>query len=104
MTRSLGVHVRARVHENVYGELKSGFAFGSVPTMRYAANSAWQGLSVLAFNLSRSFQVATTARRRAASRKRRALFVFETVHPLRDPRLQRAGNLVHPHRRATLDV
>src|SRR5437016_59211 len=44
------------VHEKVYGELKSGLAFGSVPSMRYAANSAWQCLSVLAFNLSRSFQ------------------------------------------------
>ena len=52
------------VHEKVYGELKSGFAFGSVPSMRYAANGAWQCLSVLAFNLSRSFQLATTARRR----------------------------------------
>jgi len=27
------------VHEKVYGELKSGFAFASVPRMRYAANS-----------------------------------------------------------------
>src|SRR5205823_13275143 len=25
------------VHEKVYGELKSGFAFGRVPAMRYAA-------------------------------------------------------------------
>ena len=44
------------VHVKVYGELKSGFAFGSVSTMRYAANSAWQLLSVLAFNLMRGFQ------------------------------------------------
>ena len=92
------------VHEKVYGELKSGFAFGSVPSMRYAANSAWQCLSVLAFNLSRSFQLATTAPRRAASRKRRALFRFETIHTLRALCLQRAGVLVHPHGRATLDV
>jgi hypothetical protein len=28
------------VHEKVYGELKSGFAFDCVLTMRYAANSA----------------------------------------------------------------
>ena len=92
------------VHEKVYGELKSGLAFGSVPSMRYAANSAWQCLSVLAFNLSRSFQLATTASRRAASRKRRALFRFETIHTLRALCLQRAGLLVHPHGRATLDV
>src|SRR5213594_99750 len=92
------------VHEKVYGELKSGFAFGSVPSMRYAANSAWQCLSVLAFNLSRSFQVATTARRRTASRKRRTLFVFESIHTLRALCLQRAGVLARPHVCGTLDV
>jgi len=91
-------------HEKVYGELKSGFAFACVPTMQYAANSAWQLLSVLAFNLSRSFQLATTARRRSPSRKRRALFGFETIHTLRALCLQRAGVLAHPQGRATLDV
>ncbi len=92
------------VHEKVYGELKSGFAFACVPTMQYAANSAWQHLSVLAFNLSRSFQLATTARRRAASRKRRTLFGFETIHTLRALCFQRAGVLAHPQGRAILDV
>jgi hypothetical protein len=92
------------MHEKVYGELKSGFAFACVPTRRYAANSAWQVLSGLAFNLSRSFQLATTARRRAPSRKRRTLFVFDTIHTLRALCLQRAGLLTHPHGCATLDV
>jgi Transposase DDE domain group 1 len=92
------------VHEKVYGELKSGFAFACVPTRHYTANSAWQVLSGLAFNLSRSFQLATTARRRAPSRKRRTLFVFETIHSLRALCLQRAGLLTHPHGCATLDV
>lgn len=91
-------------HEKVYGELKSGFAFACVPTMQYAANSAWQLVSVLAFNLSRSFQLATTARRRSPSRKRRALFGFETIHTLRALCLQRAGLLTHPQGQATLDV
>ena len=92
------------VHEKVYGELKSGFAFACVPTMQYAANSAWQLLSVLAFNLMRSFQLATTAERRAATRKRRALFRFETIHTLRALCFQRAGVLVQPQGYATLDV
>jgi hypothetical protein len=92
------------VHEKVYGELKSGFAFACVPTRHYAANRAWQLLSGLAFNLSRSFQRATTARRRAPSRKRRTLFAFETIHTLRALCFQRAGLLAHPQGRATLDV
>ena len=92
------------IHEKVYGELKSGFAFACVPTMHYAANSAWQLLTVLAFNLSRSFQLATTARRRAPSAKRRALFGFETIHTLRALCFQRAGVLTMPQGHATLDV
>jgi Transposase DDE domain group 1 len=91
-------------HEKVYGELKSGFAFASIPSMRYAANSAWQCLSVLAFNLSRSFQRATTSGRRPATRKRRALHRFESIHTLRALCLQRAGLLVAPHGVPTLDV
>jgi hypothetical protein len=92
------------IHEKVYGELKSGFAFDCVPTMKYAANSAWQMLSVLAFNLMRGFQVATTAERRGPTRKRRSLFAFETIHTLRFGLLQRAGVIVHPDGYATLDV
>jgi hypothetical protein len=91
------------VHEKVYGELKTGFAFDCVPTMRYAANSAWQLLSVLAFNLMRGFQV-TTAPRRAATRKRRALHCFETIHTLRYLYLHRAGLVLHPDGRPTLDI
>ena len=91
-------------HEQVYGELKSGFAFACVPTMRYAANSAWQILSVLAFNLVRGFQLATTAERRPATRKRRTVFRFETIHTLRYRCFARAGVLLYPDGYATLDV
>jgi hypothetical protein len=91
-------------HEQVYGELKHGFAFGCVPTMRYAANSAWQILSVLAFNLVRGFQLATTAERRSATRKRRTVFRFEMIHTLRYLCFGRAGVLLYPDGYATLDV
>jgi len=92
------------IHEKVYGELKGGFAFDCIPTMRYAANSAWQLLSVLAFNLMRGFQVATTAARRGGTRKRRSIYRFETIHTLRYVCLQRAGVIVRPDGYATLDV
>jgi hypothetical protein len=91
-------------HEKAYAELKGGFGFACVPSMQYAANSAWQCLSVLAFNLSRSFQLATTAERRTASRKRRSHFVFETIQTFRALCLQRAGILIKANGRSTLDV
>jgi hypothetical protein len=39
--------------EKTIAQLKSGWAFHTVPTMAYAANSAWQQLVVLAHNLIR---------------------------------------------------
>ena len=91
-------------HEKVYGELKSGFAFDCVPTQRYQANSAWQVLSIIAFNVMRGFQARTTAEARRTNRKRRTLRRFEQIHTLRYRFLNRAGLLVHPNGRATLDV
>jgi hypothetical protein len=70
--------------------------------MRYAANSAWQLLSVLAFNLMRGFQLVTTAERRGQSRQRRRWFRFETIHTLRYLCLHRAGVIVRPDGYATL--
>jgi len=92
------------VHEKVYGELKNGFAFDSVPTQRYEGNSAWQMLSVLAFNLVRLFQMSSTAPSRNGNRKRRTLRVFESIQTLRFELFNRAGLLLRPSGRATLDV
>lgn len=91
-------------HEKVYGELKSGFAFDCIPTQRYQANSAWQVLSIIAFNLIRGFQTKTTAEGRRTNRKRRTIRRFEQIHTLRYRFLNRAGLIVHPNGRATLDV
>ena len=53
MLTDLGVEFRfnTRFGQDVtLAELKDGFAFDSVPTNHYAANSAWQQLVVLAHN------------------------------------------------------
>jgi hypothetical protein len=91
-------------HEKAYAELKNGFAFDCVPTRHYGANSAWQVLSVLAFNLMKSFQVVTGAPSRARSRKRRTLYQFQTIQSLRYQWLNRAGRLTHPNGTPTLDL
>lgn len=91
-------------HEKAYGELKSGFAFASVPSRQYAANSAWQLLSVLAFNLLRSFQVAAGLARRPLVAQRRPLFAFRGIQTLRYELLHRAGLVLHPDGKPTLEV
>ena len=64
-----------------------------VPTNHYAANSAWQQLSVLAHNLMRSFQLDTLAEPKPRSRKRTYAFLFRSMRTLRFLILARAGRV-----------
>lgn len=91
-------------HEKAYGELKNGFAFDCVPSMQQEANSAWQILSVIAFNLTRAFQAATTAPPRAENGKGTCRFIFENIRTLRFKLINRAGLITRPRGKATLDV
>lgn len=55
-------------HEKTLAQLKSSLAFHTVPTLAYAANSAWQPLVALTHNLLTNFQIDTGAERRRRSR------------------------------------
>jgi hypothetical protein len=83
-------------HEKTIAQLKTGLAFHTVPTMAYAANSAWQQLVALAHNLLTNFQIATGSVRRKPSRKRTVLHVLQSVQTLRFVLLNRAAVLVRP--------
>jgi hypothetical protein len=83
-------------HEKTIAQLKTGLAFHTVPTMTYAANSAWQHVVVLTHNLLTNFQIETGAVRRAPSRKRTVLHVLQTIQSLRFAFFNRAAQLVRP--------
>lgn len=91
-------------HEQAYGELKNGFAFDCVPSMREHANSAWQLMSVLAFNLTRAFQAATSATTRTPNGKGTTRLRFQHIRTLRFEFINRAGLIVRPKGKAILDV
>jgi hypothetical protein len=80
--------------EKTLAELKGGFAFDTVPTKRYAANSAWQWLSVLAHNLHRDFQLSRGVQRRRRSLKATYLFPLESIITSRFEWLNVAGRLL----------
>jgi hypothetical protein len=89
-------------HEKTIGQLKGGLAFHTVPTMAYAANSAWQQLVILTHNLLTNFQIETGAKRRRRSRKHTTLPVLKTVQTLRFVLFHRAAALVNPGGKLTL--
>src|SRR5206468_1197716 len=77
--------------EKTFAELKGEFALAVVPTKHYGANSAWQQLSVLAYNLARSFQLDTGVVPRRRSRKRTYTYVLRSMRTLRFTLVARAG-------------
>src|SRR6266403_674808 len=79
--------------EKTIAELKGEFALDVVPTKHYGANSAWQQLSVLAYNLARSFQLDTGVVPRRRSRKRTYTYVLWSMRTLRFTLVARAGRL-----------
>ncbi len=79
-------------HEKTIGQLKTGLAFHTVPTMAYAANSAWQQLVVLTHNLLTNFQIETGAERRRRTRKHTTLPLLQTVQTLRFVLLNRKSS------------
>jgi Transposase DDE domain group 1 len=80
--------------EKTFSELKNDLAFDVIPTNHYAANSAWQQLSVLAHNLMRAFQLETgIAAGRRLPRKRTALYRILTMKTLRFLLIARAARL-----------
>ena len=83
-------------HEKTIAQLNTGLAFHTVPTMAYAANSAWQLLVVLVHNLLTNFQIETGAARRAPTRKRTVLPVLQTIQTLRFVLFNRAAQIVRP--------
>ena len=83
-------------HEKTIAQLKSGFAFHSVPTQAYAANSAWQQIVVLAHNLLTNFQLETGAPQRRRSRKHTVVPLLHSVQTLRFELFHRAALLVRP--------
>ena len=79
--------------EKTMAELKGEFALDVVPTNHYGANSAWQQLSILAYNVSRGFQLAALAAPKPRLRKRTFSFVLPSMRTLRFLLIARAGRL-----------
>jgi hypothetical protein len=84
-------------HEKTITQLKSGLAFHTVPTMAYAANSAWQQVVAYTHNLLTNFQIDTGAAQPKPSRRRTVLHVLQSIQTLRFELLNRAAVLVRPH-------
>ena len=90
--------------EGIFGELKSHCQMGYVPVRKCLGNQLYLLAGLLAHNLVRELQMATTPQTRRTTAKRATLWVFERLDTFRGGFLQRAGRLTRPHGRLTLTL
>lgn len=91
-------------HEKTLSELKTGYAFDTVPTHNYATNSTWQILSAMAHNIMVSLQIATGAQRRRQNAKRGPLFLLKRIRTMRFEWICRAGLIQNIGGRRTMKM
>ena len=92
-------------HEKTLGELKQHFAFASVVTNDWDANSTWQLLSALTHNLVRDLQLkAGLAKPRRNTRKRTFRYSFRSMRTLRFLLIHTPGRIVRAQGRSQLRI
>ena len=88
--------------EKTIAELKGEWAFDTIPTNHYAANSAWQQISTLGHNLIRSFQIETMAGEKRFSIKRTYHRFLHSLKTIRFMLIHQPARIVRPHGSAVL--
>ena len=90
------------VQEKTIAELKSGYAFDSIPTQNYRANTVWQKLNILTHNLVTTLQLGCRPMARPLTHKRTGLFRLSSIATIRFEWLNCAARLVAPGGKLTL--
>lgn len=91
--------------EGIFAEGKTHCRMEYVPVRSWYGNQAYCLAALMAHNLTRELQMRVTDRTNdSASRKRPALWQFETLGTLRGRVLRQAGRLIHPQGYLTLVV
>jgi hypothetical protein len=91
--------------EHQLGELKGEFAFDVIPTKQYQANSAHQNISLMAYNLVRSFQIdsqMTKNRKKTVSRTN--ILEFSSLKTIRFEMINAAGRILNTSGRKVLRI
>lgn len=91
--------------ETSIGELKTDFAFDHIPTNTYQANSAYQQISQMAYNLAISMQHSMgVTKKQESNRKRTRIYSRMEWKTFRFLILNRAGRIVHVQGKKVLEM
>ena len=91
--------------ETSLGELKTDFSFDHIPTNTYQANSAYQQISQMAYNLAVSMQhTMGLTKKQKYNRKRTRIYSRMEWKTFRFLILNRAGRIVHDQGKKVLEM
>ena len=90
--------------ESIFAEGKTHCRMEYVPVRKWFGNQAYCLAALLAHNVTRELQMRVASREHGTTRKRRALWRFETLGTLRGRLLRQAGRLIRPQGHLTLVV
>jgi hypothetical protein len=90
--------------EGIIGELKDGAQFDYIPFRKQVANELFMCTSILAHNLTRELQMATSPPGRGTTDRRAARWEFRKLATMRHEILLRAGRLNRPGNELTLTM
>lgn len=90
--------------EKIFGEGKQNAALDYIPTRRKLGNQVFTLAGILAHNLSRELQMATSEPQRGTTPKRRSRWTFASLGTIRQHLLHTAGALTRPQGKLTLTM
>jgi hypothetical protein len=90
--------------EKIFGEAKQHAALDVIPTRRKTGNQLFTLAGMLAHNLGRELQMATTPESRGDFAKRPARWEFQSLGTIRQHLLHNAGTLTRPQGELTLTM
>ena len=90
--------------EGIFAEAKSQCQLDYIPVRKKYGNQIYCLAAMLAHNLTRELQMRAEPRPLTTTRKRRPLWVFESLRTIRSLLIRRAGRLLFPQNRFTLSL
>jgi len=100
----LDFHHGRGTQEGIFAEGKSQCQLDYIPVRKKCGNQIYCLAAMLAHNLTRELQMQAEPRPLKTTRKRRPLWVFESLKTIRSLLVRRAGRLLFPQGRFTLSL
>ena len=100
----LEFHNGRGTQEKIFGELKNDLNMDRIPMRTLNANRIYLTSTIIAYNINREIQIEAARKPRKNTLKRKPLWKFISMRTFRENFIQRAGRLIYPQGKLTLEM